>query len=72
MSKHNILDEEQGPFKIRTKQKTILDALPGSSRGEAIEFAKDFNTCERTAGTFLKKSCIGKYLQQPEHGCMKI
>ena len=61
-------DEEQGPFKSGQNKKIFFDALPQRfTRGEAIELAKDFNIAERTVGTFLK-SCLGKYLQQPEYG----
>jgi hypothetical protein len=60
--------EEQGPFKLRQNKKLFFDALPQRfSRREAIEFAKAFNIAKRTAGSFLK-SCLGKYLQQPEYG----
>ncbi|APA00220.1 DUF3987 domain-containing protein [Flavobacterium commune] len=75
--KHNILmfenlpkqeDEEQGPFKSGQNKKDFFDALPNHfTRKEAVELAKNFNIAERTAGTFLK-SCLGKYLQQPEYG----
>ena len=75
--KHNILmfenlpkqdDEEKGPFKSGQNKKLFFDALPDRfTRGEAIELAKTFNMAERTVGSFLK-SCLGKYLQQPEYG----
>ena len=54
--------KEKGPFKSGQNKKLFFDALPQRfSHGETIEFAKDFNIAERTAGTFLK-SCLGKYL----------
>ncbi|RTZ10945.1 DUF3987 domain-containing protein [Flavobacterium sp. GSP27] len=60
--------EEGGVFKSGQNKKLFFDALPQRfTRGEAIELAKNFNIAERTAGTFLK-SCLGKYLQQPEYG----
>ena len=75
--KHNILmfenlpkqdDEEQGPFKSGQNKKLFFDALPTRfTRKEAVDLASSFNIAERTVGTFLK-SCLGKYLQQPEYG----
>lgn len=74
--KHNILmfenlpkqDEEQGPFKSGQNKKLFFDALPNRfTRKEAVDMAATFNIAERTVGTFLK-SCLGKYLQQPEYG----
>lgn len=60
--------EEGGVFKSGQNKKQFFDALPKRfTRAEAIELAKNFNIAERTAGTFLK-SCLGKYLQQPEYG----
>jgi hypothetical protein len=61
-------DEEQGPFKSGQNKKLFFDALlQRFTRKEDIKIAKNFNIAERTAGTFLK-SCLGKYLQQPEYG----
>ncbi|CAH8283117.1 VirE-like protein [Mariniflexile fucanivorans] len=78
--KHNILmfenlpkqtNEEQGPFKSGQNKKRFFDALPNQfTRKEAVELASAFNMAERTVGTFLK-SCLGKYLQQPEYGVYK-
>jgi hypothetical protein len=75
--KHNILmfenlpkqeDEEQGPFKSGQNKKLFFNALPNRfTRGEAIELGTNFNMAERTVGSFLK-SCLGKFLQQPEYG----
>lgn len=75
--KHNILmfenlpkqeDEEQGPFKSGQNKKLFFDALPNRfTRKEAVDLATTFNIAERTVGTFLK-SCLGKYLHQPEYG----
>jgi hypothetical protein len=74
--KHNILmfenlpkqDDEQGPFKSGENKKLFFDALPSRfTRKEAVDLASTFNIAERTVGTFLK-SCLGKYLQQPEYG----
>ena len=75
--KHNILmfenlpkqeDEENGPFKKGQNKKLFFDALPDNfSRKEAVELGATFNIAERTVGSFLK-SCLGKYLQQPEYG----
>ena len=75
--KHNILmfenlpkqeDEEQGPFKSGQNKKLFFDALPTRfTRKEAVELSFTFNIAERTLGTLLK-SCLGKYLQQPEYG----
>jgi hypothetical protein len=60
--------EEGGVFKCGQNKKLFFDALPQRfTRGEAIELAKNFNIAERTVGTFLK-SCLGKYLIQPEYG----
>jgi hypothetical protein len=61
-------DEENGPFKSGQNKKLFFDALPNQfTRKEAVELATTFNIAERTVGTFLK-SCLGKYLQQPEYG----
>lgn len=75
--KHNILmfenlpkqeDDEQGPFKSGQNKKLFFDALPlRFTRKEAVDLATTFNIAERTVGTFLK-SCLGKYLVQPEYG----
>ena len=75
--KHNILmfenlpkqeDEENGPFKKGQNKKLFFDALPNTfTRKEAVELGATFNIAERTVGSFLK-SCLGKYLQQPEYG----
>ncbi len=75
--KHNILmfenlpkeeDKEQGPFKSGQNKKLFFDALPTRfTRKEAVELASTFNLAERTVGSFLK-SCLGKYLEQPEYG----
>ena len=75
--KHNILlfenlpkqeDEEDGPFNKGQNKKLFFDALPNNfSRKEAVELGASFNMAERTVGSFLK-SCLGKYLQQPEYG----
>lgn len=75
--KHNILmfenlpkqeDDEQGPFKSGQNKKQFFDALPTRfTRKEAVDLATTFNIAERTVGTFLK-SCLGKYLVQPEYG----
>jgi hypothetical protein len=60
--------EEGGVFKSGQNKKLFFDALPKRfTRGQAIELAKNFNIAERTVGTFLK-SCLEKYLQQPEYG----
>lgn len=59
---------EQGPFKSGENKKKFFDALPESfQRKEAIELAKRFNISERSVGNFLK-SCLGKYLEQPDYG----
>ena len=65
----NLPKQEEGSvFKSGQNKKLFFDALPQRfTRGEAIEIAKKFNMAERTVGTFLK-SCLGKYLQQPEYG----
>jgi hypothetical protein len=75
--KHNILmfenlpkqdDDEQGPFKSGQNKKLFFDALPNNfTRKEAVELGATFNIAERTVGSFLK-SCLGKYLVQPEYG----
>ena len=75
--KHNILmfenlpkqeDEERGPFKKGQNKKLFFDALPTRfTRKEAVELGNTFNIAERTVGSFLK-SCLGKYLEQPEYG----
>jgi hypothetical protein len=59
---------EQGAFKSGSNKKQFLEALPSKfQRKEAIEIAKRFNIGERSVGNFLK-SCLGKYLIQPEYG----
>lgn len=61
-------DDENGPFKKGQNKKLFFDALPNHfTRKEAVELGATFNIAERTVGTFLK-SCLGKYLQQPEYG----
>jgi hypothetical protein len=61
-------DEEQGPFKSGQNKMKFLDALPNHfARKEAIEIGKDFKMGERNVDSFLK-SCLGKYLTQPEYG----
>lgn len=59
---------EQGPFKSGQNKKLFFDSLPSRfTRKEAVELASTFNIAERTVGSFLK-SCLGKYLEQPEYG----
>ena len=59
---------EQGPFKSGENKKKFFDALPNKfQRKEAIEIGKKFDIGERSVGNFLK-SCLGKYLEQPEYG----
>jgi hypothetical protein len=59
---------EQGPFNAGSNKKLFLEALPSKfQRKEALEIAKKFNIGERSVGNFLK-SCLGKYLEQPEYG----
>lgn len=59
---------EQGPFKSGENKKMFLDGLPDKfQRKEAIEMGKRFDIGERSVGNFLK-SCLGKYLEQPEYG----
>ena len=59
---------EQGPFKSGENKKKFFDELPNKfQRKEAIEIGKKFNIGERSVGNFLK-SCLGKYLEQPEYG----
>lgn len=59
---------EQGPFKSGENKKKFFDALPDKfQRKEAIEIGKKFDIGERSVGNFLK-SCLGKYLEQPEYG----
>ncbi|MBU0942117.1 MAG: DUF3987 domain-containing protein [Bacteroidetes bacterium] len=59
---------EQGPFKSGENKKLFYDALPDDfQRKEAVEIAKNFNISERSVATFLK-TCVGKYLMQPEYG----
>ena len=49
-------------------KKKFFDALPNKfQRKEAIEIGKKFDIGERSVGNFLK-SCLGKYLEQPEYG----
>ena len=62
---------EQGPFKSGENKKKFFDALPNKfQRKEAIEIGKKFDIQERSVGNFLK-SCLGKYLEQPEYGFYK-
>lgn len=75
--KHSILmfenlpkqeDDSQAPFKSGQNKRLFFDALPTRfTRGEAIELSKAFSMSERSVAKFLK-SCLGKYLQQPEYG----
>ena len=59
---------EQGPFKSGQNKKKFFDALPDKfQRKEAIEIGKKFDIGERSVGNFLK-SCLGKYLEQPDYG----
>lgn len=59
---------EQGPFKSGENKKKFFEALPNKfQRKEAIEIGKKFDIGERSVGNFLK-SCLGKYLEQPEYG----
>ena len=59
---------EQGPFKSGENKKKFFDALPNKfQRKEAIEIGKKFDIGERSVGNFLK-SCLGKYLEQPDYG----
>ena len=59
---------EQGPFKSGENKKKFFDALPNKfQRKEAIEIGKKFDIGERSVGNFLK-SCLGKFLEQPEYG----
>jgi len=59
---------EQGAFKSGSNKKQFLEALPIKfQRKEAVEIAKRYNIGERSADMFLK-SCLGKYLVQPEFG----
>lgn len=63
--------EEGGVFKSGTNKKQFFEALPNTfQRKEAVEIAKNFSISERSVGTFLK-SCLGKYLSQPEYGVYK-
>jgi hypothetical protein len=60
--------EEGGVFKSGSNKKMFFDALPSSfQRKDAVELAKKFNISERSVATFLK-SCLVKYLIQPEYG----
>jgi hypothetical protein len=62
---------EQGPFKSGQNKKKFFDALPDKfQRKEAIEIGKKFDIGERSVGNFLK-SCLGKYLEQPDYGFYK-
>ena len=62
---------EQGPFKSGENKKKFFDALPSKfQRKEAVEIGKKFDIGERSVGNFLK-SCLGKYLEQPEYGFYK-
>lgn len=74
---HNVLmfenlpkqeDSDEKPFKSGNNKMKFFNALPQKfKRAEAIEIGFKFNIKERTVGTILK-SCIGKYLTQPEFG----
>lgn len=74
---HNVLmfenlpkqeDSNDEPFKSSQNKKLFFEALPTKfSRQEAIVLSKQYNIKERTVGTILK-SCLGKYLFQPEYG----
>ncbi len=60
-------NEEQGPFKSLKNKKLFFDALTNRfTRKEAVEVGTNFNMEVRTVGSFLK-SCLGKYLEQPEY-----
>lgn len=62
---------EQGPFKSGENKKKFFDALPNKfQRKEAVEIGKKFDIGERSVGNFLK-SCLGKYLEQPDYGFYK-
>lgn len=65
----NLPKQEEGSvFKSGQNKKQFFDALPQRfTRKEAVALATTFNIAERTVGSFLK-SCLGKYLQQPEYG----
>lgn len=75
--RHNILmfenlpkqeDDDKGPFKSGENKKHFFDALPTRfARQEAVILGGQFNIKERTVGSILK-SCLGKYLKQPEYG----
>lgn len=61
-------DEENGPFKKGQNKKFFFDEIPKLfSRGKVVELAKNHNMSERTMDNFLK-SCLGKYLEQPDYG----
>ncbi len=63
--------DEQGPFQSGNNKKLFFDALPDKfQRKEAAEMGLKFNISERSVGSFLK-SCLGKYLEQPEYGNYK-
>jgi len=74
---HNILmfenlpkqeDDDKGPFKSGENKKHFFEALPTRfARQEAVILGDHFNIKERTVGSILK-SCLGKYLKQPEYG----
>lgn len=62
---------EQGPFKSGENKKKFFDALPNKfQRKEAVEIGKKYDIGERSVGNFLK-SCLGKYLEQPDYGFYK-
>jgi hypothetical protein len=59
---------EQGPFRSGQNKMKFLDALPKHfARKEAIEIGIKYKMGERNVDSFLK-SCLGKYLIQPEYG----
>jgi hypothetical protein len=59
---------EQGPFRSGQNKMKFLDALPNHfARKEAIEIGIKYKMGERNVDSFLK-SCLGKYLIQPEYG----
>jgi hypothetical protein len=76
--KHNILmfenlpkqvdSEESQPYKNGDNKLKFFEALPDKfSRQEAVVLGDTFGIKERTVGTILK-SCLGKYLFQPDYG----
>ena len=59
---------EQVPFKSAINKKKFLEALPNNfQRKEAIKIGEMFSLRERSVDSFLK-TCLGKYLEQPEYG----